>query len=480
MKTLSKSQYKTRTENAPLLSEEEFTLKPYEHQKRITSHLVNLIEKGATGEGLFVEMGLGKTKIAIDTFTIAKQRGLATRMLVICPRMLCDNWVDEVYKNTKGSVSVADAYKNASARRKAVRGLSSVIVMSYAGFIQNIKDGVSFALNKFDFIVLDESHSIKNPQAQRTKALLSYAQTFWKNAFKLILTGTPVMNNPVDLYTQFAFLERDGRGFGYSSFYSFRNSHCKMGGYLNKEIIGYKDLDKIKKQASLKSIQLTKEECFDLPEKSYTQIKCQMDKELRRQYDEMKKTLSIIADSGEEITAMNALVQVGRLSQILSGAFSKEVTPKMKAVIDYAKDAIEQGEQVVIFTVYRQATEQIASLLESEGVPVTYIHGGVKERHERVLSFQKGEVKILVGTVASCSTGINLTAGRIALFFENSYKMVDRIQAEARTHRIGQKNACMYVDFIYDNTVDEKIIKAIQGKEDIAASLIKSFKARNL
>jgi len=438
-----------------------FKRKPYQHQIEIIKHCI--IEKRFA---LLCEMGTGKTQAIINTFDILYREGIIKKCLIICPKTIMENWTEEIRINSDYSWIILDGKKKQ--RLKNLTLQKQFYILNYAGMLV-LKDDVDW--NMFNMVVLDESSKIKNHQAQRTKIIL---RAFKNVPYKYILSGTPITQNPLDIFTQFKFLDEDYLGF--RSFYSFRNYYAVMGGYGGYEIVGYRHLSGLKRKIARHSIQLKKEDCKELPPKIYTKRIIEMSDELKKQYKEMENNLVLEINADEQLTANIILTKMLRLQQILSGVYLNNIknNKKLLELLEIIDENLGNGNQIIIWCRFIETIKMIENAVKK--IPYSIIYGAIEDRQEQINKFQEGKTKIFIGQIQTGGLGINLTKGNIVIYFENTFSLQDRLQSEARAHRIGQELKVTYVDLIYKNTIDEYILKAIKEKQDVATYLVKSFK----
>ena len=322
-------------------------------------------------------------------------------------------------------------------------------------------------------LVVDESTRIKTPGAKRTKLITKFGK---QAKYKRILTGTPITKNAADVYAQFKFL--DPQILGYDSFYSLRNQYCVMGGFEQRQIIAYKNLDELSRNVEGHSFRVLKKDCLDLPPKIYQRHFVEMSERQKKMYNTMKK--GFIAElEGNVIEAPEAITRLLRLQQILCGWFPTEnerVQPidEKNPRIEALKDVLEGIEsKVIIWARFRADIRAIERLLGD--LAVSY-HGGVDSdaRELAIERFQKDPaIRYFIGTPQAGGTGLTLTAAEYAIYYSNSFDLEQRLQSEDRCHRIGTKNNVTYIDIECQKSIDSKIIKALRDKKNIADIITK-------
>jgi SNF2 family DNA or RNA helicase len=316
-------------------------------------------------------------------------------------------------------------------------------------------------------LVVDESSRIKRPGAKRTKSITRFSKMA---KYRRIMTGTPVTKGPEDVYSQFKFL--DPHILGYDSFYSFRARYCVMGGYENKQIVSYQNVDELTKNIEGHSFRVLKKDCLDLPDKIYQRHPVDLSPKQRKLYDQLRK--EFIAElEGEHIDAPETITRLLRLQQIVCGWFPTEEevkpidekNPRMQALLDILSDI---DTKVIIWARFKADLRAIERALGD--LAVAY-HGDVSndQRAIAVERFQNDpKVRYFIGQPQSGGIGLTLTAAECAIYYSNSFDLETRLQSEDRCHRIGTKNNVTYIDIEAPKTIDSKIIKALQSKKSLA------------
>ena len=426
-----------------------FKTEPYQHQK---DALIKCWDKKAFA--IFAEMGTGKTKIALDNACILYNRGSIDRLLVVAPKGAYMNWVDlEIpthvpdYINTKvlgWKPSTSAKYK---AQLKDILELNDyklkIMVMNVEAF--STKKGLEFAklfLIGKSMIIVDESTTIKNPQAKRTKAML----TLGKEAkYRRIMTG-----------------------------------NAAGGTHKFQKIVKFRNLAQLGKLVSPHSYRILKKDCLDLPDKIFTKREIELTDEQEKAYTEMKKDAIAIL-KGEAMTAVNVLTQLMRLHQITCGHMKTDegnvINLKNNRLTELMQILGETSGKVIIWANYVHDIHSIEKAIKEEFGPKSYCtyYGATKQedRQSSIKKFQDQEnpIRFFIGNTQTGGYGITLTAASTVIYYSNNYDLEKRMQSEDRAHRIGQKNPVLYIDLISKGTVDEKIIKALRNKVNIASQI---------
>ena len=456
--------------------------KPYEHQKIAFNFA---LEKLETNEccALLMDMGLGKSLTSIAIVGELFKEEKIQKVLVVCPTSIISVWEEEFEKFADYEYNIESLTGSTMSKRKEKlkslfykQGLK-VAIINYEATWRMEKE---INIYKPDIIICDESQKIKNPSAAQSKTMHRLGV---KAKYRIILTGTPVQNSPMDVFSQWKFLDPNIFGL---SFYAFRNHYAVMGGYYNHQIIRFKNMDELTSKAHSIAYRITKEEALDLPDQIFLNRYCELEPTARITYDKVaKESYAELMDG--EITATNILTKLIRLSQI-SGGHVKDDDGRIqvisKAKLNELKDIMEDviidnRKKLVVFARFIPEIESIKKLSEEMKIKYAYITGEVKteDRGKVRDEFQNNEeVKLFIAQIQTAGLGITLTAADTAVFYSLDFNYANYSQAIARTHRIGQKNTCTYINLISTGTVDEKINKALANKEDIAKNIVDNWK----
>ncbi len=455
---------------------------PYQHQKiAFNFALQKLEEQGCAA--LLMDMGLGKslTSIAITGQLFNDKK--IERVLVICPTSIIGVWLEEFKKFADFDYCIEAIIGTTMSKRKDKLKLLchkiglKVAIINYEATWRMEKE---LNIYKPDIIICDESQKIKNPSASQSKTIHRLGV---KAKYKIILTGTPVQNSPMDVFSQWKFLDPNIFGL---SFYAFRNHYAVMGGYYNHQILRYKNMDELTSKAHSVAYRITKEEALDLPEQIFLNRYCELEPTARKIYDTVvKESYAELMDG--EITATNVLTKLMRLSQIAGGHVKDDEgrmqvisKSKLNELRDIMEDVIiDNKKKLVIFARFIPEIESIKSLAREMDIRYSYITGEIKteERSEMCSKFQNdNNIKLFIAQIQTAGLGITLTAADTAVFYSLDFNYANYSQAIARTHRIGQKNTCTYINLIATETVDEKILKALESKQDIAKNIVDNWR----
>jgi SNF2 family DNA or RNA helicase len=338
----------------------------------------------------------------------------------------------------------------------------------------------SFLRTHNTIMAIDESTTIKNSSAKRTKNILKLAP---QSKYRRIMTGSPITKNPLDLYSQCEFLSPWLLDF--ASYYAFRNRYAEMKtihakGRSIQVVNFFKNIGELSEKLKGFSYRVLKEDCLDLPDKIYVKRNVALTEEQSKLYKQMKN-MALAILNGKQTTTVNVLTQLMRLHQITCGHFTADdgSTQNIKSNrINELMNVLEEVEgKAIIWANYQKDMFEIKKAIEKEygeGSVVDYYGLTPQEdRQPNIKRFQEDpECRFFVGTPQTGGYGITLTQANTVVYYSNGYDLEKRLQSEDRAHRIGQKKSVTYVDLMADDTVDEKIVKALRKKINIASEVL--------
>ena len=466
-----------------------FKTKPYAHQ-------LTALKKSWNKEtyAYFMEMGTGKTKVLIDNLAMLYDKGKVNRALIVAPKGVVKTWYEQELPNHLPdhieNVSVLWQSNITKKQQEKLTELLDILDHRLKILIMNVEalstsKGVDFA-HRFLYVskplmAIDESTTIKNPGAKRTKNIIKLSEFAY---YRRIMTGSPVTKNPLDLYSQCKFLSPWLLDF--TSYYAFRNRYAEMktinvSGRQIQIVAGFKNLGELSDQLKNFSYRVLKEDCLDLPAKIYMKRQIKLSHDQFKLYEQMKKQ-ALATLNGKQSTTVNALTQLMRLQQITCGHFKSDdgVTQPIKNNrIDELMDVLDEIEgKAIIWAHYQYDITTIIKALHKKYGPGSVVdYYGLTpqdERQNNIRKFQNpsNSVRFIVGTPQTGGYGITLTAANTVIYYSNGYDLEKRLQSEDRAHRIGQKKSVTYVDLIAEETVDEKITKALRKKINIASEVL--------
>lgn len=450
--------------------------KPYRHQVEAFNLGIQL-----PAVALLLEMGCGKSLTSIAIAGARFRRGEVRRLLVIAPTSVVPVWPRELEAHADFPHDVRPL-EGATAKRKKILAewepadeTLQVAVINYEAVWRMDRAIYNW---KPDMIILDESQRIKNPRAKQSREIHKLGTTV---PYRMILTGTPVSNSPVDFFSQYKFL--DPGIFG-NNFYAFRNRYAVMGGFEQKEIIAYKNLGELTEKAHEIACRVTKEDALDLPETTDQTLYCELERDAARTYKEVAEESIAELEEGT-ITANNVLTRLLRLSQIAGGYVQDEggachqvSKAKLKLLEETLDDLMAAGKKVVLFARYIPEIRAIEQMLKKKKIGHVTITGDTRDRGEVVRHFQEEpDCRVFLGQLQTVREGLTLTAADTAIFYSLDYSYANYSQAKARIHRIGQKNRCTYIHLIAKGTVDEHVVTALGDKRDLAHLVVDDWKS---
>ena len=440
---------------------------------------------------ILMEMGTGKTQVAISTIGVNAATGNIRGALVVAPKGVYMNWVrKEIPAHLDPSMKVrVVAWRGGKSREN--KDEIAWLMGDHEGFpilVMNIEalSGTERAidlceefLRKYPSImVVDESTKIKNHKAKRTKTVLWLGQLA---KMRRILSGMPVTKSPLDVFSQFEFL-KPGL-LGHTSWWAFRSRYAIIemkyfGSRTVKVITGYQNEDDLQRRIAPHSFRVLKEDCLDLPPKVYETREVELTEEQERIYAGVRDDATAILEGGSHVTATEVIVQLGRMHQVLCDHVTDELgvvhdvpTNRIQALLDIVE---ETDEPIVVWCSFKRSVPKIVEALKPYGGVVHY-YGGTsdEDRKDAVAKFENGEARFFVGTPHTGGWGITLVRGAVAVYYSNAYDLELRMQSEDRIHRIGQEAAKVtYIDLVSPGTLDEKIIKALRAKINIASAVV--------
>jgi len=464
-----------------------FKTKPYAHQ-------LKALEMSWNKEvfAYFMEMGTGKSKVLLDNISMLYDKGKINGALIIAPKGVYKNWFDSeipthLVNHIDKKTVLWQALINKTQQKKLDTLFKSevdlhILIMNVEAF--STKKGLDFAAKFLSchnaLVAIDESTTIKNPGAQRTKNILRLSKL---SKYRRILTGSPVTKSPLDLFTQCYFL--DPWLLDHDSYYAFRTRYALLktanfNGRSVQLVVGYRNLAELSEKLKSFSYRVLKDDCLDLPPKTFMKRIIQLSPEQKRVYSQMK-SMALAELNGKMTTTFNAITQIMRLQQITCGHFKADdgsVQEIKNNRITELMDLLEEVEgKAVIWAHWRHDIATIVREIEKEypGSVMTYYGDtSTDDRQKAIREMQDPESKIrfLVGTPQTGGYGITLTGASTMIYYSNGYDLLLRKQSEARIDRISQTKPMTYIDILAEDTVDEKIVKALRKKVDIATQVM--------
>lgn len=471
---------------------------PFRHQLGAYSEAFSRFRDAPGGYGLLFEMGCGKSLTAVGIAGALYQHQLIRKALVVAPLAVCPVWPREFtdYAGFPFAVSVLSGAGTEKKKQElmALERDHSGLLVAVVNYESAWRIADTLKAWKPELIIADESQRIKDPLSRQSKAMHDLARVA---SYRLILTGTPVNNSPLDFFSQYKFL--DSSIFG-DSWYSFRSRYAVTGSEVNRAtgksyttVLGYRNLSELVQKAHASAYRVTKEAALDLPEQTSQYLYCQLEPAARKAYDDLRKNAIAELSGFPAVTAQHVITRLLRLSQICGGYVRTDIDgyeddpqagklilvskAKRKLFEETAADILEQGKKLIVFARFtaeiHDIVEILGKLIGSENLRL--IDGSVpgKERGKAVEDFQTDStVRAFVAQLQTAGLGITLTAADTAIYYSYSYSYADYEQSLSRNHRIGQKNACTYIHLVVENSVDEEVINALKFKANVADMVV--------
>ena len=464
----------------------------YKYKSKPFAHQNKALEMSWDKEvfAYFMEMGTGKSKVLIDNIAMLYNAGKINGALIIAPKGVYKNWFDsEIPNHMPDYIPKKVSLWRTDPNAKDLKPMFStgadlhILIMNVEAF--STKKGLQFAqkfLSSHNALIgVDESTTIKNPSAKRTKNILSLRPL---TKYRRILTGSPVTKSPLDLFSQCNFL--DPWLLDQSSYYSFRTRYAvcrkiQVQGRQVEIVVGYRNLSELSDKLKPFSYRVLKDDCLDLPKKTYLKRTIDLSDEQRKVYKQMKQEALAVLN-GKMVTSATVITQLMRLHQITCGHFTSDdgtIQEIKNNRISQLVDILEEVEgKAVIWAHYGYDIEKIVEAISKKygnNTVVTYY--GDTTTDERAAAIKKiqdkdSPVRFIVGTPQTGGYGITLTGASTMIYYSNGYDLEKRQQSEARIDRIGQEKPMTYIDIMAEDTIDDKIVKSLRNKVNIATEIM--------
>lgn len=454
----------------------QFKTNPFQHQIAGFEYGLNN-DRWLLGD----EQGLGKTKQVID-IAVAKKlvKGYKHCLIVCGVNGLKWNWMNEIHTHSDEEGWILGQRMKAGkltigSVADRVDDLQNIDKIDPYFLITNVEtlrnEEIVKELQKLckdgtiGIVAIDEIHKCKNPSSQQGKGILKV-----QPECRIAMTGTPLMNNPFDLFIILKWL-----GYEKHPFYTFKKHYGMFGGYGGYEVIGYRYLDEL--QAQLEEIMLRrlKNDVLDLPEKTHITEYVEMTPKQKQIYDEVTAEIKMNIDQIK--MANNPLAELIRMRQATgyTGILSSKVkeSAKLDRMEELVEEAVQNGKQVVIFSNWTQMTDAIWARLHNN-YRLSVITGETKDidRQDNVAEFQSGASQVIIGTIGAMGTGLTLTAGTVEIFMDEPWNRANKEQAEDRCHRVGTTENITIYTLVCKDTIDERINQLVEKKGAMADALV--------
>jgi len=456
-------------------------------------HQLSGIELGKKNPdcALLFEMGTGKTRTALEILRARiNENKKILRTLIVGPSAVVYNWREEIKKYTKIPIEKVFVLQGSIANRvQMVKVLpkDTIFITNYEAFA-NSKFVEAFLYNPPEFLILDESHRVKGPTAIRTKSLfkLSDQMSNLPVKYRMILTGTPVLNNEMDLFAQYRILD-GGKRLG-KNFFEFRaryfedkNRFMPKHAHFPKWVTKQSSKDDLKKLISQISMHAAKDECLDLPPLVRSVISVDMGAEQKKAYNDMKDDFLAVCKSGVAVAQL-AITKALRMQQILSGFLKLEdgtihrfnTNPRADALEELLED-ITPKNKVIVWSIFHEDHEVVRNICKKLKIGFTELTGEVKNKQEQIDTFQSDEsARVMIASQAAGGTGVNLTAANYMVYYSRGYSLEHDMQSEARAYRGGSERhtSITRIDLVNEGTLDVAVLKALQSKKDLSQDIL--------
>ena len=453
-----------------------FKTKPFKHQEEGFQYGIS-----HTRWLLGDEQGLGKTKQAIDIAVAKKQMLGYKHCLVICGvNGLKWNWKNEIatHSDEKSHILGERTKKNKTTIGSNKDKLSDIQDLPEAYFIitnvESLRDKAileelvkKIKAGEINMCVADEIHKMKNPASQQGKGFLKILPEC-----RIAMTGTPLMNSPIDLYVPLKWL-----GYEDHAYYMFKQHYCVYGGFGGYEVIGYRYLDELQTKLNAIMLRRLKADVLDLPEKLHIDEYVEMTTKQAQIYKEVQTQLMMdidkIAQSFNPLAELIRLRQATGYTGILSSTIKESA--KLDRMEELVDEAVANGKKVVIFSQWTSITNIAYDRLLNKGFVGQMITGETKDESRQLIidAFQTSEYQdFIIGTIGAMGTGLTLTAGTVEIFLDEPWNKALKDQAEDRCHRVGTTENITIYTLICKNTIDERINSIVKSKGEMSDVIV--------
>lgn len=466
----------------------QFKRPPREKQREALERL-----KGFKNFALLMAMRTGKTKVILDDWSQLAQKLAVKRLLIIAPAGVYKTWFTAIQDDVPDgllkqmgiytwSSGTQGGKKESAERERVMQHTGPAALLMNIEALSSVAAARETCIRFLDdaptMVVVDESVIIKNPTAARTRFVIRELRSRAK--YRRILSGLPTPRSPLDLYSQFEFL--DPSILGFTSYYAFRARYAVMrnmlvGGRTIKLVVGFQNTEELWKKIEPYSFRVKLEDCYDLPASEYTVREVPLTDEQRRVYDGLRLNATAALEEGAHVTATQVIVQIIRMHQVLCGHTRDELGEehllperRTETLLDLLED---YDGKAIIWCSYDADIKKVAAALEKEYGKVARFWGGNRDtREEEERQFKTDpECRFIVATPAAGGRGRTWDCANLVVYFSNGNDLDHRSQSEERPKAVGKTRSIHYVDLVAKGTVDEKIIAALRAKIDMAAAI---------
>jgi len=464
-----------------------YKTKPYEHQRVALERSYNKVNYG-----YFMEMGCGKSKVLIDNMAWLYEQKKIDTAIIVAPKGVYRNWqISEIpahlREDIEHEVYVWNPNPNKNQQKHLEEGVKErkklrILLINVEGFATTkVRKYMEMFVRGSSFLLaVDESTTIKNPKAKRTKALVAIGKSA---SFRRILTGSPVTKSPMDLYSQCGFM--DTELLGHDSYYSFQGRYAivrtqRMGSHSFQQIVGYRNLEELSTKLDSFSYRVTKDEALDLPAKIYTVREVNLNDKQREYYMSLKKAAIVLLGDGELVSAPAVMTQLLRLQQVLCGHLKTDdgdlVEFKTNRITALLETIEEMSGKIIIWSRFRydiiKITEELKKVYGCDSTVNYFGDTSDSDRQAAIRRFQFEDARFFVANPQTAGFGLTLTAATNVIYYANDFNLETRIQSEDRCHRIGQHHPVTYVDLVTRGSIDEYIVRSLRAKIDLSAKTL--------
>lgn len=411
-----------------------------------------------------MEQGTGKTLTTIAFLQYLFSEHGVRQALVVCPLTVVDVWVDQIRQHWVAPPPTYSILDNVYDR--VLMAMPGIFLVNYERALRLRK---LLWRVEFDVVIVDESHRIKNHASKQSKAIAKL-----QGDIRLILTGTPIGNSPLDLWAQFRFLDPNALD---PTISTFREDFCQKGGFMGLKWVFRKNKEKeLMSIVNRYAFRMTKEKAFDLPPEVTLTRHFDLSAAERKAYDTLVDDL-VLSTEGFTVTTPLVVTQLMKLRQI-TGGFVKDDNAanqylgdsKLQALQDYLKNDLPEGDRFVVFCVFKQEIHAIQELFKRLKLRFGTISGSVEaaERTQTIKKLGEHELDGVICQISAGSVGIDLTAANHSIFYSTDFSFINYYQARARVHRHGQKKKSTHLHLIAKKTIDGTCYQALLDKADVA------------
>jgi SNF2 family DNA or RNA helicase len=459
---------------------------PWEHQIRAVE-----LAKKHKDVAFLMGLGVGKTRCAIDALRYrCNENKKILRTLILGPTAVLFSWRNEIARFSNipmDKVFVLTGPIASRAQMVKVLPHDTIFITNYE-CMATAKFAEVFLARPPEFLILDESHYVKGHSALRTKNIIKISDQMQNSpiCYRMLLTGTPILNSEIDLFSQFRILDggkRLGKNFFHfrSNYFEDKNRFMAKAAHFPRWEPKPSTREQLKAKISEISMHVSKEECLTLPPLVKTTVPVSLGTEQARAYKEMKADFLAFCEKGISVAQL-ALTKALRMSQILSGFMKLDdgsihrfpTNPRADALRELLED-IAPHHKVIVWGIYQEDYQVVKDICKDLKLPYAELTGLVSDKQTEIDKFQKDEtVRVMIASQAAGGTGVTLTAASVMIYYSRGYSLAHDLQSESRAHRGGSEihKKITRIDLIADGTIDEHVLKALASKKDLSTDIL--------